>query len=86
MRYCKTVLDGYIVAIGQGGGHGEEITEAEYNSIMAILRNAPTAPDGYAYRLTESLEWEMYETPVEDIDPDLTDSEALSILLGGETA
>ena len=46
--------------------YGNEITEAKYDEILAMLRNRPTAPDGYAYRLTESLEWELYELPIED--------------------
>ena len=47
--------------------YGEEITENEYNSILTMLRNIPEAPSGYGYRLTEALEWELYELPpVED--------------------
>ena len=43
-----------------------EITAEKYNEIMAMLRNRPTAPEGYGYRLTESLEWELYELPAEE--------------------
>ncbi len=43
-----------------------EITEAEYNHILGILRNKPTAPSGYDYRLTEELEWELYELPTDE--------------------
>ena len=46
--------------------HGAEITEAEYNHIKSIIDNRPTAPDGYGYRLTDSLEWELYELPIEE--------------------
>lgn len=46
--------------------HGKEITEAEYNRIKAIIDNRPTAPNGYGYRLTVDLEWELYELPVEE--------------------
>ena len=64
--------------------HGmREITEAEYNHILEIIRNKPTAPEGYGYRLTESLEWEMYEIPTKEEEIELTDSETLEILLGG---
>lgn len=45
--------------------NGKEITESEYNHILSIIRNKPTAPDGYGYRLTDGLEWELYELPVE---------------------
>lgn len=63
--------------------YGKEITESEYNSILETIRNRPAAPDGYTYRLTESLEWELYELPEEDADPELTADEALDIILGG---
>ena len=43
--------------------HGKEITEAEYNHIKSIIDSRPTAEDGFAYRLTAELEWELYELP-----------------------
>ena len=52
--------------------HGKEITEAEYNRIKSIIDNRPTAPDGFAYRLTENLEWELYEMPVEEVEEEVT--------------
>lgn len=63
--------------------YGKEITETEYNEILSMLRNRPTAPDGFAYRLTENQEWELYELPTEEADPELTEAEALDIILGG---
>ena len=45
---------------------GSEITEAEYNRVLEIVRNKPIAPDGYDYRLTEQFEWELYELPIEE--------------------
>lgn len=45
-----------------------EITEEKYNEIMAILKNRPSAPVGYSYRLTEDLQWELYELPKEETD------------------
>lgn len=62
---------------------GKEITETEYNEILSMLHRRPTAPDGFAYRLTENLEWELYELPTEEADPELTEAEALDIILGG---
>lgn len=59
--------------------YGEEITEAEYNKILSMLRNRPTAPDGYGYKLTESLEWELYELPPEDpVELSETEQKALA--------
>lgn len=52
--------------------YGKEITEAKYDEILTILRNRPTAPDGYAHRLTESLEWELYKLPIEIAEGDET--------------
>lgn len=66
--------------------YGKEITEAEYNEIREIIRNRPTAPEGYGYRLTESLEWELYELPAAEEDPELTAEEALDIIVNGGTA
>jgi hypothetical protein len=62
MRYYKVIENDYILLIGIGEG-GEEITEAEYSSIMGIIRNRPTAQEGYGYRLTAELEWKLYELP-----------------------
>ena len=64
--------------------HGSEITEAEYNEILPMLHNRPTAPDGYGYRLTAGLEWELYKLPnEEEPDEEISEAEALEILLGG---
>lgn len=46
--------------------HGKEITESKYNEILEIIHNKPIAPNGYGYRLTETLEWEQYELPIEE--------------------
>ena len=45
---------------------GVEISEEKYTEILNIIRNKPTAPDGYGYRLTDDLKWELYELPAED--------------------
>lgn len=66
--------------------HGEPITAEEYADILAMLRNPPEAPDGRGYRLTKSLEWELYELPPADPDPELSAQEALDIILGGDGA
>lgn len=80
MRYYKVIFNEYILAVGTGNG-GEEITETEYNEIHSVIQNRP-AQDGYGYRLKTDLTWEQYELPVEE-DPELTEEEALDILLGG---
>lgn len=87
MQYFKQTSDNYITAIGTGYG-GTEITESEYNEILTIIRNRPLA-EGKGYRLKTDLTWEEYDLPPEPEPSDedeITDDEALNILLGGETA
>lgn len=45
---------------------GVEISEEKYAEILNMIRNKPTAPDGYGYRLTDDLKWELYELHAED--------------------
>lgn len=81
MRYYKLIENGYITAIGTGGG-GTEITEQEYNAIMSAIQNKPPRTENTDYHLKEDLTWEEYERidPVEDeeLDPE----EAINVLLG----
>ena len=76
----------HIIAIGTGAG-GTEITKIEYDEIMAIIQNRPSA-DGKGYRLKADLTWEAYDLPPEPEPSDedeLSDAQALNILLGGAT-
>lgn len=57
--YKKYEKDGYILCLGIG----DEITEDEYNTILDKINNRPTAPEGFTYRLTAALEWELVELP-----------------------
>lgn len=59
----KYINNGYIIGIGSGAGAGDEITEDEYNEILDKINNRPTAPEGFTYRLTTALEWELVELP-----------------------
>lgn len=61
--YGKYINDNYIVGVGTGAGAGEPITEDEYNEILDKINNRPTAPEGFTYRLTTALEWELCELP-----------------------
>ena len=84
MRFYKQASNNYIIAVGTGAG-GTEITESEYNDIMAIIQSCPAA-EGKGYRLKTDLTWEAYDLPPkpEPSDEDeLSDAEALNILLGG---
>lgn len=79
MRYYKDTAGGYIAAIGIGSG-GTEVTEAEYNSIMTVIRSRP-ATEGFGYRLRDDLTWESYAAEVPDpLDAEIDGSELLSML------
>lgn len=65
-------------------GSGQKITEAEYNAILAVIRNRP-ATDGKGYRLKTDLTWEAYDLPPEPEPSDadeLSDAQALNMILG----
>lgn len=84
MRYYKQTADGYILSAGTGAGN-TEITESEYGEIMTAIRSRPDSEDR-GYRLKTDLTWEEYDPPAEAGDEEeLSDEEALQILLGGAT-
>lgn len=82
MRYYKLIEEGYITAIGVGGG-GVEITEAEHDEIMEVVQNKPPRTEDKDYRLKPDLTWEEYDRPP-DTEPEVEGEELLNILLGGE--
>ena len=64
--FYKYIDDKFIIGVGTGAG-GEEISEQEYNNILDKINNRPEAPEGYSYRLTTAMEWELCE--VSNIEP-----------------
>lgn len=85
MKYFKNLSGTYIDSVSTGEGE-IEITESEYIEILGVIQTATAAPKGYAYLLrADNLEWELVELPEEDDpeDEELSDSEALDIILGG---
>lgn len=80
--YYKHIEDGFITSIGTGMGQ-TEITQEEYDSILAVIQSRPTPEAGFDYRLCEDLTWEQVECPIDD-DPELSEQEAMDIILGGE--
>ena len=81
MRYYKIIEGAYIQAIGIGGG-GEEITEEQYNAIMALIHRKPPRTDTTDYRLIDAtLTWEEYERPA-DPEPEAEVGELFDILTG----
>lgn len=84
IKYYKQLSDNYITAIGTGSG-GTEITETEYNSILSVIQSRPTS-ETKGYRLRADLTWEAYDLPPEpepSDDDEISNEEALNILLGG---
>ena len=57
----KLVEDGYIVFVGD---KGSEITKEEYDAIMEAIKNKPSAPDGFAYKLKDTIEWELVDAEI----------------------
>lgn len=78
----KTIEDGFITSIGTGAGQ-VEITQEEYDSILAVIQSRPIPDAGFDYRLREDMTWELVERPIDD-DPELSEQEAMDIILGGE--
>lgn len=82
MFYAINKEDGYIHGIVKGvSQENSNCTEAEYNQVMETFKNAPTAPEGFYYRLTENLEWELCEMPtIEETATETDYQEALESL------
>lgn len=80
--YYKNVVDGYITSISTGAGQ-TEITQDEYEYILTAIQSRPTPEPGFDYRLREDMSWELVERPIDD-DPELSEQEAMDIILGGE--
>ena len=97
MRYNKQTFNNYILAIGTGYG-GTEITEAEYNALLAEIREKAALVDKlYSGEITiDAVPAEWQEEIQRRVDEriaaegsaeeqDIPAEEALDILLGGVT-
>lgn len=85
MHCYKITRDGYILAVGEGYD-GTEIPREEYDTILAAIQAKPEAAPGYDYLLKEDMSWELTERPeVEAPDEEISDTQALNIILGGES-
>ena len=71
----------YILSIGEGLGD-TEITKEEYEHILSVIRSRPAAEPGYMYKLRTDLTWEKVEAPPVETDPEISEQEALDILMG----
>ena len=78
--------NGFVVAVYNGAPFGMPIEEATYKTIVEAMSVKPSAPSGHDYFLrADTLEWELVELPSMP-EPELTDEEVLSIILGGGEA
>lgn len=77
--------NGYISGFGTNGSDNvTSITEEEFDSLSAMIRNRPLAPEGYAYVLrNDPMEWVLIELPPEPSDEPIDEKEAFEILIGG---
>ena len=78
-KYFKIIEDGYITLVGTGGGDGE-ITREEYETILSVIHNRPTAQPGYTYKLRTDLTWQLCEMPVVEIEEEATEEDYLAAL------
>lgn len=99
MRYYAQYNDsGKLLAIGTGPG-GMEITEAEYNALLAEIREKAALVDKlYSGEITLDdvpTEWQAeFQRRVDEriaaegaaAEQDISAEEALTIILGGETS
>lgn len=79
-KYFKIVEDGYISLVGTGSGDGE-ISREEYETILSVINNRPTAEAGFTYKLRTDLTWELHEAPpVAEEDMEATEEDYISAL------
>jgi hypothetical protein len=84
MTFYKNVVDGYIQLVGASSGEiANQITEDEYNEILAVIQNKPARTETTDFRLKEDLTWEAYQIDPPDPDPELDEAEAFDIIFGG---
>lgn len=63
--YRVNIEEGYIHGVVKGvSPENSNITEEEYHRIKSMIEHAPTAPEGFFYRLKENFEWELCEMQI----------------------
>lgn len=78
--YFKRTEGDYIALIGIGND-AEEISQEEYETILAVINSRPNAEPGYTYKLRTDLTWELCEVPpVPEEDLEATEEDYLSAL------
>lgn len=83
MYYAVNKEGGYIYSVSScnHGAESNAISAAEYLEIKNIMKNTPSAPEGYGYRLKENLEWELYKLPESpEIQEEATETDYIAAL------
>ena len=77
----ESYVDGIAETIKSKIEH-DAISEEEYNNLLFIIRNKPTPPTGFDYKLkADTLTWELVELPpIDDTDEDATESDYITAL------
>lgn len=89
MHFYCSIKDNYILSIGLVNIYNPNedgyVSEERYTEIVNAFSEKPAAPDGYEYRLTTGLKWELHELPELEPEP-MTETEekakAFDILMG----
>lgn len=73
--------NGYVIYVSDNCGN-TELTDEQTSTIKERLRDRPTAPDGFTYKLrADTLEWELVELPETiDTDDEATESDYIDAL------
>lgn len=77
MHYAINSDGDHIIGVVAGvSAKNSNATADEYFAVKSMLLNPPDAPDGFYYRLTESLEWVLCELPTIEAEATETDYQA----------
>lgn len=78
-QYRINYDDGYIASVVAGvGPKNANCTEAEYQTVRAMLLAPPVAPEGQYYRLRDDLQWELTTLP--EIREEATEGDYIAAL------
>ena len=78
-QYFKIVEEGYISLVGTGSSDNA-ISREEYETILSVIHNRPTAQPGYTYKLRTDLTRQLCEMPVVEIEEEATEEDYLAAL------
>lgn len=72
--------NGYVIYVSDNCGN-TELTDEQTSTIEERLRDRPTAPTGFTYKLrADTLEWELVELPPIEEDDEATESDYITAL------